>query len=160
MCPILVSILRLLLKLSWTEYVCQPVKLLFTFPGDKVALDTRMDLEIQRASISEIHSPKTLAVILLIILLSITDAYLTLDLISRGAVELNPIMAYYLDHSVLAFFGTKYLLTCASIILILFIKDLYLFRTRVQGKILFVFHLIVLTSVVKWELYLLLVFQP
>ena len=119
-----------------------------------------MGLEIQRASISEIHSPKTLAVILLIILLTITDAYLTLYLISRGAVELNPIMAYYLDHGVLAFFGTKYLLTCASIIVILFIKDLYLFRTRVQGKILFVFHLIVLTSVVKWELYLLLVFQP
>jgi len=119
-----------------------------------------MELKIQRASIPEVHSPKTLAVILLIILLSIADAYLTLDLISRGAVELNPIMAYYLNHSVLAFFGTKYLLTCASIIVILFIKDFYLFRTRVQGKILFVFHLIVLTSVVKWELYLLLIFQP
>ncbi len=119
-----------------------------------------MEVEIQRASISESHSPKTLAIILLIILLSITDAYLTLDLISRGAVELNPIMAYYLDHSALAFFGMKYLLTCASIIVILSIKDLHLFRTRVQGKILFVFHLIVLASVVKWELYLLLFFQP
>jgi hypothetical protein len=85
-----------------------------------------MEVEIQRASVSEIHSPKTLAVILLIILLSITDAYLTLDLISRGAVELNPIMAYYLDHSALTFFGMKYLLTCASIIVILFIKELYL----------------------------------
>lgn len=119
-----------------------------------------MELGIQRASISERHSPKTLAVILLITLLSITDAYLTLHLISRGAVELNPIMAYYLDQSALAFFGIKYLLTWASIVVILFIKDLYLFRTRVQGKILFVFHLVVLTSVVKWELYLLLVFQP
>ncbi len=119
-----------------------------------------MELEIRRASLAEVHSTKTLAVILLIIVLTIADAYLTLDLIGRGAVELNPIMAYYLNHGVLAFFATKYLLTCASIIVILFIKDLYLFRTRIQGKILFVFHVIVLTSVVKWELYLLWVFQP
>lgn len=134
-------------------------QLLFNLFTDKIALHTRSEVEMQRDSICETHSPKMLAVILLIILLSIIDAYLTLDLISRGAVELNPIMAYYLDHSALAFFGMKYLLTCASIIIILIIKDLYLFRTKVQGKILFVFHLIVLTSVVQWELYLVLIFQ-
>jgi hypothetical protein len=115
-----------------------------------------MEIEMQRTWTSDTHSPKTVAVILLIILLSITDAYLTLYLISRGAVELNPIMAYYLDHSPLAFFGMKYLLTCASILVILMIKDFYLFRTKVQGKILFAFHIIALTSVVQWELYLLL----
>jgi hypothetical protein len=111
---------------------------------------------MQTTCMSDTHSPKTLIVILLIILLSITDAYLTLHLTSRGAVELNPIMAYYLDHSPFAFFGMKYLLTCASIIVILTIKDLYLFKTRVQGKVIFLFHLIVLSSVVQWELYLLL----
>ena len=111
---------------------------------------------MRRACISDAHSPKILIVILLIILLSITDAYLTLHLTSRGAVKLNPIMAYYLDHSPLAFFGMKYLLTCASIIVILMIKDFYLFKTKVQGKVIFVFHLIVLTSVVQWELYLFL----
>jgi hypothetical protein len=58
-------------------------------------------------------------------------------------------MAYYLDHSPLAFFGMKYLLTCASIIVILMVKDFYLFKSRVQGKVIFVFHLIVLTSVVQ-----------
>jgi hypothetical protein len=111
---------------------------------------------MRRTCMSDTHSPKTLVVILLIILLTITDAYLTLHLTSRGAVELNPIMAYYLDHSPFAFFGMKYLLTCASIIVILMIKDLYLFKTKVQGKAVFVFHLVVLTSVVQWELYLLL----
>lgn len=118
-----------------------------------------MEAEMQRACVAETHSPKTLALILLIVLLSITDAYLTLDLINQGAVELNPIMAYYLNHGELAFFGMKYLLTCASIIVILIIKDFYLFSTKVQGKFLFAFHLIVLTSVVQWELYLILVYQ-
>jgi hypothetical protein len=111
---------------------------------------------MRKTCISDAHSPKILIVILLIILLSITDAYLTLHLTSRGAVELNPIMAYYLNHSPLAFFGMKYLLTCASIIVILMIKDFYLFKTKVQGKVIFVFHLIVLTTVVQWELYLFL----
>jgi hypothetical protein len=114
---------------------------------------------MQSACLAETHSPKTLSLILLILLLSITDAFLTLDLINRGAVELNPIMAYYLNHSELAFFGMKYLLTCASVLVILIIKDVYLFKTKVQGKILFVFHIIVLTSVVHWELYLVLVCQ-
>ena len=118
-----------------------------------------MEAKMERAGMYETHSPRIFAVILVILLLSISDAYLTLDLISRGAVELNPIMAYYLDHGALAFFGIKYLLTCASIIVILTIKDLYLFRTKVQGKILFGFHLIVLTSVVQWELYLVFVCQ-
>jgi hypothetical protein len=125
----------------------------------RIVLDIHVEVEMERAWICETHSPKTLAVILLIILLSITDAYLSLDLISRGAVELNPIMAYYLSHSELAFFGMKYLLTCASILVILIIKDLYLFRTKVQGKILFVFHLLILTFVVNWELYLVWVCQ-
>jgi hypothetical protein len=114
---------------------------------------------MQSACLAETHSPKTLSLILLILLLSITDAFLTLDLINQGAVELNPIMAYYLNHSELAFFGMKYLLTCASVLVILIIKDVYLFKTKVQGKILFVFHIIVLTSVVHWELYLVLVCQ-
>jgi hypothetical protein len=118
-----------------------------------------MEAEMQRACLPETHSPKILSLILLILLLSITDAYLTLDLINQGAVELNPIMAYYLNHSELAFFGMKYLLTCASVIVILIIKDAYLFRTKVQGKILFVFHVIALTTVVQWELYLVLVYQ-
>lgn len=111
---------------------------------------------MQRAHRIDRYSSKTCAGILLIILLSITDAYLTLYLISHGAVELNPIMRYYLDHSALAFFGMKYLLTCSAILLILVIKDVYLFGTRVQGKVMFVICLIAFTLVVQWELFLVL----
>ena len=125
----------------------------------RIVSPTRTEAEMQSARLAETHSPKILSLILLIVVLSITDAFLTLHLINQGAVELNPIMAYYLNHSELAFFGMKYLLTCASVLVILIIKDVYLFKTKVQGKILFVFHVIVLTSVVQWELYLVLVCQ-
>lgn len=102
------------------------------------------------------HSSKTFATILLILLLSIIDAYFTLHLVDHGAAELNPVMAYYLDHSPLAFFAMKYLLTTAVILLILSIKDVHLFNSRVQGKVLFLFFGISLALVVQWELYLFL----
>ena len=111
----------------------------------------------QRGYRAKRHSHKTLAVILLILLLSILDAIFTLDLVALGAVELNPVMAYYLDDSPLVFFGIKYLLTCASIIIILLNKNVCLFGTKVQAKILFILFIISLTLVIQWQLYLKLV---
>jgi len=63
-------------------------------------------------------------------------------------------MAYYLDHGPLVFFGVKYLLTCASILLILLIKDIHFIKTKVQTKTLFVLFIIPFALVVQWELYL------
>jgi hypothetical protein len=111
---------------------------------------------MQSAWTLERHSSKTFATIMLIILLSITDAYLTLDLVSRGAAELNPVMAYYLDHSPFTFFGVKYLLTCASIFLILGVKNLCISKTRIGAKALFIFCIVAFAAVIKWELFLMI----
>jgi hypothetical protein len=100
------------------------------------------------------HSSKTLAVIVLILALSVLDAMFTLDLVNAGATELNPIMAYYLNHGPLVFFGVKYLLTSAAVLLILFYKDAYLFRTKMRAKTLFVVFAIPFMLVIHWELYL------
>lgn len=100
------------------------------------------------------HSVKTLAVILLIISLSISDATFTLYLISHGASEINPVMAYFLEHGPLAFFGAKYLVTSSSLVFILANMNCYLFGTKVKAKILFVLFVIPLALVVSWELYL------
>lgn len=101
------------------------------------------------------YSPRLFAAILCIISLSITDAFLTLDLVSRGAEELNPIMAYYLERSPLTFFTVKYLITCAAVIMILGIKETYLVAGRIRKEALFAFHIFALASVVQWQLYLL-----
>ena len=100
------------------------------------------------------HSPKIFAAILVIIMLSVVDAYLTLHLVDQGAAELNPIMAFYLNQSPLIFFSVKYFLTCASVFMILAIKDRYFWGRRLQGKALFVFFIVILAFVVKWELLL------
>jgi hypothetical protein len=106
------------------------------------------------------HGPKTFAAILVILMLSVIDAFLTLDLVHRGASEMNPVMAFYLDQSPLLFFSVKYFLTWAAVLMILNIKDRTFLGTRFRGKSLFVFFIVILALVVQWELVLLHVCFP
>lgn len=102
------------------------------------------------------YGPKTLVVILVIITLSILDALFTLFLISHGATEVNPIMDYFLDRGPSVFFVAKYMLTAVCLILILAIRNFYLFNTKARVKILYIFFMISFVLVVEWELYLIL----
>ncbi len=130
----------------------------YWFTGRRAAVRRKEDK--QRACRIDRHSYRTLAVILLIIILSIIDAILTLQLVDRGATELNPVMNYYLGHGPLTFFWVKYLLTSAALIIILTNKTAYLFNTRFQVKILFVVFLVPFVLVIQWELYLLYSVYP
>lgn len=100
------------------------------------------------------HGPKTLAAILLIIVLCVADSYLTIDLVSRGGQELNPIMAYYLDQDPLLFFIVKYFMTCTAIMMILSIKNSHICGIRIRTEFFLVSFLIVLALVVHWQLFL------
>jgi hypothetical protein len=125
----------------------------YSLKGRRIAL--RREDDRLRLFVPDRHSSKTFAIILVIVMLSMLDAILTLELISRGASEINPIMAYYLNFGPLTFFWTKYLLTFASILLILFHQEAYLFRSKVQAKVLYFFLMIPFILVVYWELHLL-----
>ena len=102
------------------------------------------------------YSNKTLAVILTIILLSTLDAIFTLSLVKDGATELNPIMAFYLNHSPLLFFWMKYLLTLAPILLVLLHQNAYFFRNKIQVKKLYILYIVPYFLVVNWEMFLLI----
>ena len=95
-------------------------------------------------------------VIIAIILLSLTDALLTLYLIRNGAAEANPIMEHFLRYGTLPFLTAKYLLTTASIVLLLIYKNVHIFGTRIRAKYLFIIIFLIFASVVLWELYLIL----
>jgi hypothetical protein len=101
------------------------------------------------------HGSRTFAAAMMIILLSVLDAYFTLDLVNRGAEELNPIMAYYLERGPLTFFAVKYLLTWASLTVILSLKEARFFGARIQRKSLLWLFIIALALVVQWELVML-----
>lgn len=100
------------------------------------------------------HSSKSFATILLIVVLTILDTLFTLELVSNGATEINPIMCYYLNHGPLVFFAVKYAVTCASILLVLALKQSYSPKTTVPLGTFLTFAVIVLGAVILWEVYL------
>jgi hypothetical protein len=100
------------------------------------------------------HGPMTFAAVLLTIVLCVADSLFTIEIVSRGGQELNPIMAYYLNQSPLLFFIIKYSLTCVAIILMLSIKNHYIRGIRIRAEVLLWSFIIVLALVVQWQLFL------
>ncbi len=116
--------------------------------------EMRRDEDNQESYYLDHYSLRVFGIIIGIILLSLTDALLTLYLIRNGAAEANPIMAHFLKYGTLPFLAAKYLLTTASIVLLLIYKNVHIFGTRIRAKYLFVIILLIFASVVLWELYL------
>ena len=71
-------------------------------------------------------------VILMLIIASIVDAILTIQLIEAGAREINPLMDRLLDNGILVFLLVKYVLTVAGLPLLLIFQNHYLFGTRLR----------------------------
>ncbi len=72
-------------------------------------------------------------------LLSCADAFMTLQLLQRGMIEANPVMAIVLGHGTTTFMVSKMLMTGISILVLVFVaKAKFLNRLR-TGVILTVF---------------------
>ncbi len=65
---------------------------------------------------SDFYESWLFVLIVSIVLLSVTDAALTLRILAQGGVELNPVMDAILAQGPLAFFAVKYGLTCFGLI--------------------------------------------
>lgn len=100
------------------------------------------------------YSPKIFAIIVAILFLSLADAVLTLVLISHGAVELNPVMAYFLSKGDATFLIVKYLLTAMAVTIVALINYVFIriFRTHVRN--LLVYFAGCFALVVAWQLFL------
>ncbi len=90
----------------------------------------------------------------LILFLSIIDAFLTLFLIDCGASEINPIMAYFLNFGPYTFMGVKYFLTCYSLIVLLIFNNVFLGKLKIYTRTLFSYAVGVFMIVIGWELFL------
>jgi hypothetical protein len=67
------------------------------------------------------HSPHLLAVSVGILILCVADAFLTLVLMSGGAVEVNPVMALFVGDNVPVFACLKMAVTGVGILLLVFL---------------------------------------
>lgn len=108
----------------------------------------------QRPLLADRYQQSLFGVIVLILFLSVIDAILTLFLIDHGAIELNPIMAFYLGVGPYTFLFVKYALTSVGLILLLLFRRLFLRSMRIFAGSLLYLILIAFLGVVSWQLYL------
>ncbi len=92
--------------------------------------------------------------IVIILTLSAVDALLTLFLINNGAIELNPIMAFYIQVGPYWFFATKYALTIIGVVTLLMFRNIYIRPFKIHTGSLLYFFLAVFITIVSWQFYL------
>ena len=101
------------------------------------------------------HYPATIfGPALLIIFLSVLDAFLTLFLLSHGAVEVNPVMNFCLAHGPIFFMVTKYLFTSIAVILLVVFNHTFLHYARINSRVIIPFVISIFSAVIFWEIYL------
>lgn len=90
----------------------------------------------------------------LVLALSLTDAWFTLVLIDHGAIELNPVMDFYLQKGASTFVGVKYMLTAASVIIIVAFNYVFIPHFKLFIRDLLKLFAGGFAAVVSWELFL------
>jgi len=117
-------------------------------------LNLRRRSDRRRPAVLDRYTEGMFAGIIGVLALSILDAALTLLLIDNGAVELNPVMAYFLSRGQVAFIGAKYLFTSTSVILVLLCSHVFIQKPGIYLRSLLNFFIGCFGLVVVWELIL------
>lgn len=105
------------------------------------------------------HDSRWLAIALCILLLSASDAFLTLRLLDLGAVEVNPLMAWMLEGSTHQFAWWKVGLTAAGVVVLTVMARLHLFG-RVPVSLVLYLVLGFYAGLIAYEYWLLQTLQP
>jgi K+-sensing histidine kinase KdpD len=116
--------------------------------------DVRRRSDRNRFMIMDRYSTTGMWVIVLVLLLSVADGFLTLFLLEHGAMELNPVMAFFLNISSRAFVGAKYLLTALSVCIVVVLNYAFVRRLRLYASELLKYFAAAFGAVVGWEVYL------
>jgi len=122
------------------------------FNGRRVS--SRREDDGGRAIIFDRYHQNLFLAITTILILSILDAVLTLVVIQRGATELNPVMAYFLEHGTPTFIVAKYVLTSIGVLILLIFKNVFLTKIKIYTHSLFPCIILVFMAVIAWELFL------
>ncbi|HEY4368304.1 MAG TPA: DUF5658 family protein [Steroidobacteraceae bacterium] len=75
------------------------------------------------------HSARVFAVVLAILTLCVVDGVLTVMLLQQGAIEANPVMAFFLPHNLGWFAAVKLSLTAMGMLVLVACSRMKLFRT-------------------------------
>ncbi len=106
------------------------------------------------AVVTDWFHPQWLVTTILILLLCVTDAILTLTLLSQGATEINPVMAPLVTGSGHSFAFVKLGLTILGVVVLTVFARLRLFGSLGVGVVLYVI-LLGYVALVGYEIWLL-----
>jgi len=98
---------------------------------------------------------RTLAVVVGVLLLTLLDGVLTLELLDTNSEEINPIMRGLLDRGPLWFLLGKYALTAAGLPFLIAYQDYRLFATGFRVRFLLPIFLSLYVALVAYQLHLL-----
>lgn len=124
-----------------------------TFKGKRRSL--RRTEDCKRITVLDQYHPKLFIYVLIVLGLSLLDAVLTLALLEKGAVELNPVMRYYINLGPATFVTVKYGLTALALIFMVVLNAIISARYRIVSLVMFPFCVFIFGAVIIWELYLL-----
>ena len=124
----------------------------FFRPGHRRGL--RRDSDLRGLHFMDYYSPRIFYALVLVLLLSVMDALLTLWLLENGAVELNPVMAYFIGMGADAFMAAKYLMTAAAVMIAVVLHYALIRYVQLQFGMLLHFFAGCFAAVVVWELVL------
>ena len=91
-------------------------------------------------------------IIILILILSLADAFLTLVLVRGGAKELNYFMDYCMRLGPMPFVVVKYLMTAVGLVWLLIYKNYPFFCGRVRAKAIMIGLAIMYCAVIAYEM--------
>jgi hypothetical protein len=100
------------------------------------------------------HAAHLLAVSLGILILNVADAFLTIALISGGAIEVNPVMAVFVSGSVVVFVTLKMAVTGTSVVLMVFLAR-YRFMRLVRVDFVLYVIFVAYVALIVYELQML-----
>jgi len=107
-----------------------------------------------KAFLVDQYQQSLFGIIALILFFSVIDALLTLFLINHGAIEVNPIMAFYLNLGPYVFLGVKYGLTSVGLLILLVFRDMFLRPLQMKTGMFFYVILAAFVGVISWQIFL------
>ena len=114
----------------------------------------RRQIDRDRVLYFDRYSKTVFRLIVLILVFSVLDAFLTLLLIDHGAIELNPLMAFYLKFGPAPFVAVKYGLTSLSVFVLLVYSNKSIKSLKLYTRSMFSIISLAFAGVVAWQLFL------
>jgi len=97
----------------------------------------RRDDDVVANTFVDVHEPRIGYIFLITLLLCVSDAFLTLNIIDNGGREVNPFMLFLMNHDIMLFFWVKFGLTSIGMLFLVSHKNFTFFRVLNGYRLLY-----------------------